>query len=182
MQKFKVSKEEFRKALKDISDWSFVSIELEGEPIVTVRDVFSDLRPLEGGGTVENCCFGCLNGALINEPWCGNKMCNCHNKKEERPLCNWKGCQLTTEKKGIGSHNYRTLCNGHRGKRFNRETPKECCCRGRIKAPASHSLNRCAAISKKEVKLPEKIDLYNKSTVAEVKINQILTYLASKES
>lgn len=110
---------------------------------------------LEGGGTVEKCCVKCVYFHPFSVH-CANLSCECHNKKEKKcPHGVYGlGCALCFEDDGTPTG-------------FNRETPKE------------------------EVQLPEKMlpgifTLGSQSALQplgpmELKINEILTYLASKE-
>lgn len=182
MQKFKIDREKLLEGLNG-SKTGFIYNLLELPDTIILEGEL-----LEGGGTVDKCaCSGeqltwdyhttgachktekCKACEMAKEGYSGVPPHTCHNKKEEK-TCVCPSCQAGHK-------------NGHNAMRnFNRETTK-CCCEGRIKAPASHSLNVCVTISEVEVKLPEPID-ENVDTdwKLALKINEILAYLASKEN
>lgn len=159
MQKFKVSKQFFLDYVKAQKAFGFDFV------------VLPDFFILEGG-TVEKVGWVCKAN---NHPNClfVGCACPCHNKKEE--------------KSAIGDCMYGGFCIHHLCKDFNRETPKEKIAivpSGRIdycvKCDAEHGYD----CPKEEVKLPEKLTLENLTDdyYIGLKINEILTYLASKEA
>ncbi len=86
------------------------------------------------------------------EPTAGEKC-------EVRPTCSYPNCYRFTEKKGIGETNYRTRCNGHRGKEF-----------------VCHS---------KAPKLPERLsldDFERRFEAIQTKINETIDYLKAQKN
>lgn len=132
----------------------------------TLPDFISFGELLEGGGTVEKCCKHGYS-QLICE-------CPCHNKKEEKVgkgLCDTyhpDDCCPNNPKCGF----------------FNRETSKEYegCKTNCYHVKETTKVRLCTCACHEEVNLPEMIYLRTNSSLADIKINEILTYLASKEN
>lgn len=181
MQKFKIH----RKTLNSLC---------EKEDFITKYDdrLLPEFLILEGelleGGTVECCvsfklggvhmvdchtvekCQRCKNGCLIAVDGNSNGSCECpcHNKKEDVCTCDdWNFIHSHTGKKYPFKED------------FNRETPKE------MKAVPMPIFQAGDSVPKEEVKLPEMLSMKvfepNAMNIM-AKINQILTYLASKEN